>query len=292
MGSVRLMLLGGAVLLSVNAAHTQTPALIQRSELPPIESGPAVEPGAPGEPQPDWSLLNVDASTLVDKPILPKKPTLPSHVGSDTAWSSQDKGNAEALSVKQSLSPFWDTRVGADMTVVRQSSTVTTRDLLQEKFGPDGQPQSSSAAWAAVTAPGVGQVWDKTAIEARVDPTQDQRKITTSMSKSVPLGGDQYSLTLQNGYNVTEQGVAPMTTIAGHPLTRSYGVDQSAKLSIADTGTSIIAGQSLSSADDKWLRTVGAEQKIFGGVSITGSISETAQGTANKSLTAGFKRSW
>ena len=84
----------------------------------------------------------------------------------------------------------------------------------------------------------------------------------------------------------------PVTgSIAGHP-TRNYEVDRSAKLSIADTGTSLIAGQTLSSADDKWLGKIGAEQKLFDGVSISGSIGETAQGTTNKSLSAGFKRSW
>jgi len=51
--------------------------------------------------------------------------------------------------------------------------------------------------------------------------------------------------------------------------------------------------QAISSTDDKWLRTLSAEQKLFGGpVSITGSVSETAAGDISKSLKAGFKRSW
>jgi hypothetical protein len=83
----------------------------------------------------------------------------------------------------------------------------------------------------------------------------------------------------------------PVPGIAAHPA-RNYQTEQSAKLSIADTGTSFIAGQTLSTADDKWLRKIGAEQKLFDGVSISGSIGETAQGTTNRSLTAGFKRSW
>jgi hypothetical protein len=83
----------------------------------------------------------------------------------------------------------------------------------------------------------------------------------------------------------------PVPGIAGHPV-RNYQTEQSAKLSITDTGTSFIAGQTLSSTDDKWLRKIGAEQKLFGDVSISGSIGETAQGASNKSLTAGFKHSW
>jgi hypothetical protein len=79
--------------------------------------------------------------------------------------------------------------------------------------------------------------------------------------------------------------------MAGRPA-RNYTTDQSARLSIADTGTSFITGQTLSSTDDKWLRKIGAEQKLFDGVSISASVGETAQGPSNKSLTAGFKRSW
>jgi len=88
--------------------------------------------------------------------------------------------------VKQPLSPFWDARVGADMTVARQPATVTTRSSCR-KAGEWRQPaQSSGAAWAAITAPGVGSIWDKTAIEARLDPSQEQSKLGTSLSKSLP----------------------------------------------------------------------------------------------------------
>ena len=206
------------------------------------------------------------------------------------SWSSKNSANGSAaVSVKQPLSPFWDTRIGADMTVARQPSTMS--ELLAEKVANGGNtPQSTGTAWAAITAPGVGSIWDKTAVEARVDPGQEQSRLGTSLSKSLPLS-DQYSLTLQNGYNVTQQGIVPVPGIVARPE-RSYQTEQSAKLSIADTGTSLIAGQMLSSTDEKWLRKIGAEQKLFDGVSITGSISETPLGAANKSLTAGFKRSW
>jgi hypothetical protein len=239
----------------------------------------------------DWSQLNVDASTLTTGPAS-KARSRQAGPGSEMSWSSKDKPNGSAaLSVKQPLSPFWDARVGADMTLARQPATSTTSEQLSERLANGGsQPQSSGAAWAAITAPGVGSIWDKTAVEARLDPSQEQSKLGTSLSKSLPLSA-QYSLTLQNGYNVIQQGIVPATGIAGHP-TRNYEVDRSAKLSIADTGTSLIAGQTLSSIDDKWLGKIGAEQKLFDGVSISGSIGETALGTTNKSLTAGYKRSW
>jgi hypothetical protein len=237
----------------------------------------------------DWSQLAIDASTLT---AAASKGRAAPKAGADgeILWSSKDKPNGSAdLSVKQPLSPFWDARIGADMTVVHQPQTLTSADLLRQRFSPDAQPsQSSGTAWAAITAPGVGSIWDKTAIEARVDPSQEQSKLGTSLSKTLPLS-EQYSLTLQNGYNVIQHGIM---AVPGAGSTRNYEVDRSAKLSMTDTGTSLIAGQSLSSADDKWLRKVGAEQKLFDGVTITGTIGETAFGPANKSLTAGFKRSW
>ena len=118
----------------------------------------------------DWSQLNVDASTLTGP--APKGRAAPKGAAStDTAWSSNERPNGtSAVSVKQSLTPFWDTRIGADMTVARQG-TLTTSELLSEKLANGGSlPQSSGTAWAAITAPGVGSIWDKTSVEARVDP--------------------------------------------------------------------------------------------------------------------------
>jgi hypothetical protein len=235
----------------------------------------------------DWSQLNVDASTLT---YSAKAKTAPRRTDTGSAtWSSKDRPNGSAVSVKQSLSPFLDTRIGADMTVTREPATMS--ELLAEKTANGGnEPQSSGTAWAAITAPGAGAIWDKTAVEARIDPAQENSRLGTSLSKSLPLS-EQYSLTLQNGYNLIQQGIVPLPGIVSRPV-RNYETDQSAKLSLGDTGASLIAGQTLSSGDEKWLRKLGAEQKLFDGVSISGSIGETAQGLTNKSLTAGFKRSW
>ncbi|WP_454616946.1 hypothetical protein [Bradyrhizobium cenepequi] len=239
----------------------------------------------------DWSLLSADASPS-DTVLTPKKAATPKKAdGSGAAWSENNNPNGtSAVSVKQSISPFWDARIGADMTVARQG-TLTNSELLSERLANGGSlPQSSGTAWAAMTAPGVASIWDKTSVEARVDPGSDQTRFGTSISKSLPLA-DQYSLTLQNGYNLIQQGMVPVPGIVSHP-SRSYEADQSARLSINDSGTSFIAGQTLATGEDRWLHRIGAEQKLFDGVTISGSIGETAQGPANKSLTAGFKRSW
>src|ERR1700722_11219692 len=279
---VLLMLAAGIGLASVPVNAQQVPAIenkssdqgenpVARPERPAMEADAAAtaDDSDIKDLELDWSQLNVDASTLTTSPASKAGVTPKTGTAENMTWSSMDKPNgSSALSVKQPLSPFWDARVGADMTVVRQPTTMS--ELLAEKVTNGGSdPQSSGSAWAAITAPGVNVIWDKTAVEARIDPSQEQSKLGTSLSKSLSLS-DQYSLTLQNGYNVIQQGIVPVPGIIGRP-SRSYETDQSAKLSIDDTGTSFSAGQTLSSADDRWLRRIGAEQKLFGGVSISGS---------------------
>ena len=288
-----LMLAAGFSAALVLPARAQAVPAVPADENPEM---PAAEADAPEandadikDLQLDWSQLNVDASTLSTNPAS-KRTTPKPGTAAEMSWSSNSKPNGAAgVSVKQPLSPFWDTRIGADMTVTRQPTTMS--ELLSEKATNGGnEPQSGGSAWAAITAPGVGSIWDKTAVEARVDPGQEQSKLGTSVSKSLPLS-EQYSLTLQNGYNVIQQGVVPVPGIAAHP-SRNYQTEQSAKLSITDTGTSLVAGQTLSTTDDKWLRKIGAEQKLFGDVSVSATVGETPQGVTNKSLTAGFRHSW
>jgi hypothetical protein len=295
-----------AVALALAAGLNLAVALPAFAQSAPVEKeddpqAPAAETDAPDANDPDmkdidvskldWTQLNVDASSLRDGPAPKAARSADRNANGDAmSWSANNKGSgASAVSVKQSVSPIWDARVGADMTVTSQPTTMS--ELLAEKTANGGNlPQSGGTAWASITAPGAGAIWDKTAVEARVDPAQDQSKLGTTIVKSVPLS-DQYSLTLQNGYNVIQQGIVPVPGVVARP-THNYQTDQSAKLSIGDTGASVIAGQTLSSNDDKWLRKVGAEQKVFDGVSISGSIGETAQGATTKSISAGFKHSW
>jgi hypothetical protein len=295
------MLVAGVSVASMLAAAAQTPPAEDDADMQAAEETEAAPEAGQEAGQVDimkdidvskldWSQLNVDASTLPAP--APKGSGASSLLGGiDTAWSANEKSNgSSAVSVKQSISPFWDTRIGADMTVARQGAA-TTSEQLSEKLANGGSlPQSSGTAWAAITAPGVASIWDKTSVEARVDPTSEQSRIGASLSKSVSIS-EQYSLTLKNDYNLIQQGLVPVPGIISHP-SRSAETDQSARLSIADTGTSLTAGQTTSASDDKWLRKVGAEQKLFDGVTISGSIGETPSGTTSKSLSAGFKRSW
>lgn len=299
---------GWARLPVLAAGFSMAMAFSAAAQFPPLQNTPAAQNNAADdveapaadandadilkdidESKLDWSQLDTDSTSLPS--LAPKGAAKRSAAGNDPTWTTNNNANgSSAVSVKQSISPFLDTRIGADMTVARQG-TMTTSEQLSERLANGGNlPQSGGSAWAAISTGGVASIWDKTSVEARVDPGADQSKVGTSLSKSVPLS-EQYSLTLQNGYNYIQQGVVPVPGIVGRPSS-SYNTDQSAQLSVNDTGTSITAGQTLSASDDKWLRRIGAEQKLFDGVTVSGSVGETPQGTINKSIGAGYKHSW
>jgi hypothetical protein len=61
---------------------------------------------------------------------------------------------------------------------------------------------------------------------------------------------------------------------------------------VLSTDTTISAGAALNSADGQWLRSLSAEQKLYGAFSVTSGVSETTTGSINKKITAGFRHSW
>src|SRR4029453_5554223 len=111
----------------------------------------------------DWSQLNIDASML-NLPSVKARAEAKGPPSDDACWSSSARGNgASSVSVRQSISPFWDTRIGADMTVVNPAPGTTSGDLLRQKISPNAPPENSSgSAWAAISAPGVGPIWATT----------------------------------------------------------------------------------------------------------------------------------
>src|SRR5262249_4392481 len=119
--------------------------------------------------------------------------------------------------------------------------------------------------------------WDQTSIETRVDPSQQQSKVGTTLSRSVPVG-ENITATLQNGLAVTSP--LPNATTHNHGWT----ANQSLRFNVLPTDTSMSLGANISSTDEKWLPSLSAEQKLFGGpFSVTGSVGETPSGEASES---------
>jgi hypothetical protein len=202
-----------------------------------------------------------------------------------------DPGSGRAITIhpsaKSAARTDWEAKVGVDY---RRPSYPAADWQPDQLLAGSVENQSTGVAWANVTAPGPHSPlgWDKTAIETRLDPSQDQGKIATTLSRSVPVEGN-FSITLQNSYAIT---LAPAPA-ASNALAQSWATHQALHFNVLPTDTTLSLGAALSSTEDKWLRTLSAEQKLFGGpVSVTGSLSETGAGDAAKSLKAGFRRTW
>jgi hypothetical protein len=189
------------------------------------------------------------------------------------------------------LPTVWDTRVGVDFGLAPAPSPLTTPERLLAGTHAD---ESRGVAWARTTAPGLDLPlgWDKTSLDARFDPLQEQSRFGSRFSRSLPLG-EEMSVTMESGFAVTHLRTQPLPNeLSGGETLNVFDTERLARLNVLATGTSFGAGSRKSSADDVWLNSLSAEQKLFGGLSITGTVSETAEGDTDKSLTAGFKRKW
>jgi hypothetical protein len=180
----------------------------------------------------------------------------------------------------------WDGKAGID----KRRPSIPAADWQPDQLVAGAIPdQSNGVAWANVTAPGLDTAlsWDKASIDTRLDPAQEQGRVGTTLSRSVPVSDD-VALTLQNGVSVTRT-----LPSAGQAASHSWASSQAVKFNILPTDTTVSLGADISSSDEKWLRTLSAEQKLFGGpVSVTGSVSETTSGESARSLKGTFKRTW
>jgi hypothetical protein len=222
----------------------------------------------------------------------------------DFSTLSGSKAEASKFANFKLPSSGWSAKAGVDYAPASTPAAMLQSDLLLPEAVPR---QQSGPAWAKVTAPALDLPlsWDQASIETRFDPAQDQSKLGMSFSRSLPLGSS-FSVTLQNGYSVTQ--TLPMNNAAAHITTLAptgagaaatsatnsvLDTNQALRFNILPSNTSVSLGATLSTTDDKWLPSVSAEQKLFGGpFNITGSVSETATGEVNKTIKGGFKNSW
>jgi hypothetical protein len=251
--------------------HISFPGLVTGCALVMLLSGAAA-----AEPAKSKSRIGDDAGTLI------------------TRRTDKPDGTT-ALTIGRRLPTEWETQIGVDVGLDSSPVSPTVESRLDGSWQQD---RSSGAGWASITVPTAPLGWDKAAIEARVDPTQDQGKVSTTLSKSIPLGSTT-RLNVKNGYAVTEPIPNPVGSSLAAPNgsatspSSAVATENTVSLHILPMATTLSAGATLSSSEDRWLRSIGAEQKLFGGpVSVTGTLSERADGAVDGSLKAGFKRQW
>ncbi len=204
-------------------------------------------------------------------------------------WSRSEKfDGSAAITVKRPLPLIGDAKVnfGADFGLAPGGST------LPEPLSPLAQSfDNSGAAWASLGVPG----W--ASLDARLDPTREQRRFGTTVGPSLPIGGE-YSVTLQNTVALTETLPGGTTTVVpGAPLASTtppqvWSTDRMVKFNVISTSTTLAASSTSSTVDNITHNTVSVEQKLFNALNVTTAVTDAGTKAPAKSVTAGFKLKW
>lgn len=264
----------GLALLLASPAWAQEPAQeaaqdegVEETHMQPDEDAPQI----------DWSKLpDLDALTLM-RDLSPSQGPHVAVPSASAKWNRTENKNGSAnVALKRAWSGGIATQVGVDSVGGEPAPALP---------GAASAP-ASGAGWASAAIQDMGLI-DRATLDARIDPESDQRKFGARFEKSVPLNS-QFSVTLQNGYGVSQPLVKDPLTGSAHVIDS----EQVAKFNLIPYGTSLFAATRQSSAEERRVNSFGAEQNLTGGISLSGSVSENAAGGLDRSLGARFKRSW
>jgi hypothetical protein len=195
-----------------------------------------------------------------------------------TFGSRTDKPDGSvALTIGRRLPTEWDSRFGMDANMPAEPSSA----LVDTGAVNPSITRSTGAVWGSMTGPGVAPViFDKTSVDARLDPGQEKGQVAATLSRTVPLNSS-VSVTLPGN---------------GTALQPSNGAvwqsDRSLRLNLAPTSTTLSAGVVTSNTDNQWHNKLSAEQRIIGPLNVTTSITDPGTGASSKSIAAGFKHTW
>lgn len=234
--------------------------------------------------------LVFDPAAIEALPKIPLQPRGSDARGYDVKRTDRLDGSSTIV-VKQPLPTEWENSVGADLRASNTNgSSPFDRPLPSTRDNSGG-----GSAWASIGLPNVGSV------DARVDPSNEQGKVGTTLKRSIPFGG-RFSVTVQDTFSVTETLAQPMAgpdmpLMALPPSTapmspQVFGNERAMKFNILPTGTTLGAGMTTASNDPVTHNTFSAEQKLYGPLQVTTAITDFGQATSSKKISAGFRLNW
>ena len=222
------------------------------------------------------------AKALSYEPAAKTKPwQRPDNTPNAAKWKRTDNRDGSAnFSVNKPLATPWDAKIGAEMaTAAPPPESYEPRPLP----GTAPSNSGSGSAWANVAVPYFATV------EVRAEPASGYDKFGTKIERSVPVGKS-VSVTAQSTVGVTEMRSSAVPT--ADAAARLFSTDNSLQLNVLATGTKFAAGTSTVTGDPLTHKRLSAEQKIYGPLNVTGSISDPGQPTNNMSVSAGMNVTW
>lgn len=270
------------------------PARAQDTAAQAVAPAAAAQPGlaAPQIFAPDWTAMGFEAPAAapqaaaaetaeVEPYFLNGKPALPagsSAQGVTTRVSrTVHNDGSSAVTAAGAVREWRGAEFGVDMALAaRPQAPVPTA----APTGP--QDGAGAAAWARAPLPGVSNLtgWQQGTVDVRVDPLQEQSRLGTTFTREVTVTQD-VSARLNDSYAVT-------SSING---TQQWETGKSVSVDMKATGTSVSVGTTTRSGEQAWLPSVSATQQVLGPLSVTTSVSDTGE-NLNKSISAGFRRTW
>jgi hypothetical protein len=233
----------------------------------------------------DSAFADALREALQPTPSTGVKPLVRSTPSSAATWNRTSNSDGSAsYSVNKPLATPWDASIGADISTAPPQPDVYEARQLPGTTSNAG----AGSAWANVTVPHVATV------EMRAEPANGYDKFGTKLERSLPIGKS-LSVTAQSSFGVTE--LRPTAAPTGTPISpdaaaRLFNTDNSLQLNVLATGTSLLAGTSTITGDPMTHNRVSAAQKVYGPLSVTGSIYDPGEATANMSITAGMNFAW
>jgi hypothetical protein len=263
----------------------------------------ALDAFASATPQdvPDAANENVDPGPELDETalanalntgLLPSSNTklkslrLPEVGTSEPTWSKTKNSDGSAkYSVNKTLAAPWDAKIGADINLTAPPTPYYDPRPLPSTTANGG----NGNAWANIAVPHFAT------IEVHAQPANDYDKVGTKLERTVPLGKS-LSMTVQSSFDFTDlrapQSATPVNVLPSSAASRVFDADRSLQLNILSSGTTLSAGSTTVTGDPMTHNRVSAAQKIYGPLTVTGSINDVGQPTSSKSISAGLNLSW
>lgn len=192
--------------------------------------------------------------------------------------SASPNGSA-SITAAGSLSDWSWTEVGVDMSLASSNRVSLAR------YAVPLWTQSESAgavAWARMSLPSVSNmlIWEKGAVDVRMDPTQDASTLATNFSREWVIG-PQLKASLSDSYSVT-------MNLGG---AEEWQTGKAISLSLPTTGTTLSLATLSTSSDRSWQPSLTASQNLMGPVVISTTVADGGS-TLTQSITAGFRGTW
>jgi hypothetical protein len=290
---------GGAIMLAF--CVIAMPSAVRADELKVTVYGSALPPERPLTDDERAMLgraLNIDPAQLsqtTPEPTLRRRYATTSN-RVNVSQTAQPDG-ASTTVVTKSLSADWNAKIGADLNL---AAPAPVSYQPGQPMPGSAVPRNSSAAWASV-----GIVPDLATVDARVDPGSDQGRLATTFRRSLPIG-DKVSVTVHDSYAVSDTlGEANSTAApaglpvmalpeqaAGTTAAPVWSSDRGVQVNVLPTGTTLSAAVTSASSDAVTHNVLSADQRLYGPLHVTTTVTDVGESYGNQSISAGLKLNW